>query len=466
MQGFINKSQIDYIFYHLNFFVNFSELYDFILFNKKNDKISNSNKIFFNLSDYELNIDNIFEIDNIPVLFPNNTLEKFYYFENKSLVFNHDILKSTFYLLSGYQETQTKERDKHDRFEFKNSIQKKLNITKKPIVNYYFDIIIKGLKEFGKRHNIEIIEKNIFKNPIFELSHDVDTLHNRYYLKIPLLIKQALNLKPSLIPKKNIYKLILKYSLRFPKEFWSFKKLTKLLDNYNLKSTFYFLDNDLPKDSQYSLIDKKIKNIQNDLINKNFQVGLHGSYKTYKDFDKLKAQKEKIYQNIQTTKIGNRQHYLRCSLPKTFILLDKAGFYYDATLGFAEHEGFRNSYCHPFKLYDFKNDKMLDIWQIPLTVMEFTLLSYRKLNYEKSLESVTELLEEIKKFNGFFSLLWHNDTFDEVRFKGITNFFENILVTVKNFNFTNNTASAIIDILSQLTPQLQNPNNKNYHKEI
>lgn len=81
----------------------------------------------------------------------------------------------------------------------------------------------------------------------------------------------------------------------------------------------------------------------------------------------------------------------------------------------------------PFKLYDFEKDEMMDVWEIPLVVMDATLYQYRKMDPLSSLESVEKLVGECEKFNGLITLLWHNGNFDDENYPGARELFENIL---------------------------------------
>ena len=116
------------------------------------------------------------------------------------------------------------------------------------------------------------------------------------------------------------------------------------------------------------------------------------------------------------------------------VIHEKAGISYDSTLGFPEHEGFRNSYCFPFKLFDFQSDRMIDVWELPLNVMDVTLFHYRKLTKDEAYKSVEVILDEINRFNGLFTLLWHNDFFDEDRYPGISEFYANLLRMIKTYH--------------------------------
>ena len=89
-------------------------------------------------------------------------------------------------------------------------------------------------------------------------------------------------------------------------------------------------------------------------------------------------------------------------------------FSYDSTLGFAEHFGFRHSYCLPFYPYNFQTGAAHNFLEIPLNVMDTTLHHphYLQLRAAEILPALRPMLEEIKKFGGVATVLWHNDHFD------------------------------------------------------
>jgi hypothetical protein len=124
---------------------------------------------------------------------------------------------------------------------------------------------------------------------------------------------------------------------------------------------------------------------------------------------------------------GIRQHFLCFSNPLTFKLQEEAGFKYDTTLNFAEHEGFRNGYCYPFYPYDFENERKMNIMEIPLIFMEVSALKYRKLNFNELKQSVFNLIHEVEKFGGVFTMLWHNSNLNEYEYPSINDFYKTLL---------------------------------------
>ena len=95
-------------------------------------------------------------------------------------------------------------------------------------------------------------------------------------------------------------------------------------------------------------------------------------------------------------------------------MVARAGFAYDSTLGFAEHFGFRNSYCHPFYPFNFDTGTEQPFLEIPLNLMDATLHhpNYLQLAAPEMLPALTPLFAEIQKFGGVATVLWHNENFD------------------------------------------------------
>ncbi|MDA3952627.1 MAG: hypothetical protein PF485_03205, partial [Bacteroidales bacterium] len=175
----IDKQKLDYVLFHLSLTVNLKNFEDSFIFLSKSKTISHnySNKIIFALSEKGFNINDIKTINSIPILFPFLDLDEFYYIDDRNnLIFNHDFITSSFYLLSGKQEHNSESKDRFGRFPYNDSIQKELSIINKPIVNYYFDIITKGLKYWCEKNNFKFESKKLFKNFGFQLTHDIDRI--------------------------------------------------------------------------------------------------------------------------------------------------------------------------------------------------------------------------------------------------------------------------------------------------
>ncbi len=103
-----------------------------------------------------------------------------------------------------------------------------------------------------------------------------------------------------------------------------------------------------------------------------------------------------------------RTHYLRWSDPATPRALAERGVRIDTTLGFAEHEGYRRGTCHPFRLYDLDADRVTDLWEVPLAVMDTTLAEYRRLRPEARGAAIRDAFDVARRRGGVAVVLWHN----------------------------------------------------------
>ena len=67
--------------------------------------------------------------------------------------------------------------------------------------------------------------------------------------------------------------------------------------------------------------------------------------------------------------------------------------------------------CYDFPAYDLEQRRPLPLRERPLTVMELTLLDreYLGLAAEQAYERIARLAAICRRFNGRFSLLWHNN---------------------------------------------------------
>ncbi len=109
-----------------------------------------------------------------------------------------------------------------------------------------------------------------------------------------------------------------------------------------------------------------------------------------------------------------RYHYLRALYHETLPMLEQAGFTYDTTLAFAEHEGFRCGCSFPFRPYSLAEERPLDLVELPLAVMDGTLQEphYRGLAAKDAEFAAASVLARALRSGGAVSLLWHNNRFD------------------------------------------------------
>jgi hypothetical protein len=156
-----------------------------------------------------------------------------------------------------------------------------------------------------------------------------------------------------------------------------------------------------------------VKTIIQKLSVAGFEIGFHPSYRTMDDPVLLAREKENFDAVVGPGKHGARQHYLRFRVPDSWRNLERLGFAYDSTLGFADHEGFRAGTCRRFRPFDVQFDRSLELWELPLIVMDATLNRYRGLTPMQGKERILELARRCMSVGGTLTLLWHNSSFND-----------------------------------------------------
>jgi peptidoglycan/xylan/chitin deacetylase (PgdA/CDA1 family) len=453
MKGWLTESQKQYILEHLGHHATLTqEILDAFCFDSQPPQPPS--RILFHTTEDPLDPDTVLWIDEIPVLYPiREQPSAFYSLHGKNLVFHHDLLKSAFHLLSGYEECMHKSLDPYGRFPYKDSLPHKLGFIGRPVVNYYFEKLLDGIDAFCRANKIPFERNPVFRQPVFMLSHDIDLVKQYGFFGTGFQFKQLLGLAPATMSRKDHFIRAFEALFHFLNPFsgedpyWNFERLMKWEEDHGFRGTYFFLEREGGRhdNSRYRFHWKKYRQLFRDLSSRGHEVGIHGTIQSATSQAYMDRTVQHLRDASPSPVEGIRQHYLKYSPGITGKIQQKAGLLYDASLGFAEQEGFRQSYCWPFRLYDFESDRSLEIWEIPLIVMDITLFNYRKLDARESRSAIENLLAEVLKFNGVFSLLWHNNMFDERENPGITELYTSILGLCKGHDMEGLTGRAIVN---------------------
>ena len=441
MKGTLTINQREYILFHLNHILELSSgiRERFVFGEKKEDSIC------FSQNPNAFDEKNIKQIGMCPVLFPVGEEEVFFTFNKGTLVFHHDLLKSAFYLLSGYQEYASTSKDILGRYPYEASLQHRMEIIDRPVVNEYFDILVEGIEVFCHYHKIPIQRKSIFGKGAAYLTHDVDRIDKYTFHTVKGCFKKS--------QFKKGFRWLFHWlnPVNHGNPYWSYPYLSQTENKLGLTSAYFFLNSRVKhQDSYYQFDDVRIKRLIQTLEEEGKEIALHAGVMSSNDPNVIKADLEALKKVSRQPIWGNRQHRLLLRLPDTIKHLESAGVRFDSSLGFAPHEGFRNSYCLPFKLFDFENDRIMDVWEIPLIVMDKTLFGYRKLTYDDAFNSIRELIGRIKRHGGVVTLLFHPDFLDEEEKPGIRNFYERVLNMIMNEEFKYMNGKEIITLLGDI----------------
>jgi peptidoglycan/xylan/chitin deacetylase (PgdA/CDA1 family) len=283
--------------------------------------------------------------------------------------------------------------DDHGRFAYSSNSYPDIS---NPLLSQY--LINKGFKtEYPENRKFAIC-----------LTHDVDEIYpppshtllsSLYYLKD----LDFTGLKNQLFWRRQGQQL---------SPYWNFKEIMALEEEFDAKSTFYFLAAD--RDIRRFRYDVEVLGDElGDISDCGWEVGLHGGYYAYDRWEEMAEEKRRLERIVGKEIVGYRNHYLRFRVPDTWEYLAKAGFKYDSTFGYGDMVGFRNGMCHPFRPYNLKKDSFIDILEIPLCIMDMALWGMKsKSNAVDLWTTLDRMMKVAERHGGVLTILWHNNMFN------------------------------------------------------
>lgn len=455
----LTKAEIDYILCHIKMMVETSIDWDTVLI--YGDKLPefSSGKVFIPCSSKGWTGD--LSIADIPVLYPCSDIKEPYFEKGTNIVFNHDFIKSAFYLLSGYQEMNPDvPRDSLGRFQYKGSIQDQLDMVFIPVVNYYMEWIIKGLEKWCAVNKVLFKRVSVFKSPIVHLSHNVRKVNyfNHKYIIDAWL--QVLGIRPLDMPRKVKFKAAAyatKHALKLDiidNPWWTFENLMNLEQQFGYYSTWFFLtDKSDPEDrGDVSLKSEDIRQMMIKMGTRGFDVGvlLPKKYNTVEQIMKAVSDMQDSYaESLPYCRINlhklNTEEYLSS--------LDAANIMVDCSLHFPDNNGFRNSYCLPFYPFNHGEQKIMGLLEIPLSINASHFLK-NKMSEDEIFGRAEQILDEIRKFNGMCSMQWSNSDFDSYKFPNSYRIYEDILRFASQYQTNSATTTDVVRRMISISNKL------------
>jgi hypothetical protein len=338
----------------------------------------------------------------LPFLFSRHAPSPLMSADAETITIHCDIIAAAFYFLSGWQEYHSSDRDQFGRFPYQKSLQYKLGIITRPVVNYYFDILKTAIEQAAR---VKLVPRfNPDAGFTVCLTHDIDNTESAWKAEGRVALQKGRLL--------DFFKLLVA-RLKGRDAWFNWTDIARQIHQAGGISTFFFLCQNKPyrgtRNADYTIEKEKYQSAITSLKSGGNEIAVHGSLEAALNPALFLLEKARLPGFIR----GNRFHYLRFDPQRTPGLLDTAGMDYDSTLGFAEHFGFRHGYCFPFRLFNFRENKPYHFLEIPLILMDVTLdhPNYLQLKAKEVLPAITPVLAEIRKFQGCFTLLWHNENF-------------------------------------------------------
>lgn len=358
-----------------------------------------------------------------------------------------DIIASTFFMVTRYEELLTDHKDQWGRYPCTKTIAHGEDFLHIPVVNAYARLLSDWILMCGMK--IKETERWNGHRMATSLTCDIDHLRRYSWFSFPIksifratkeknwhriqkLFADYLlvNLGFRVDPYNNLEVIP---TLNFPDGIpWTFF----VRPEYKKSKLFIPWNSGPMSPARYDVSNPNLQYRLRELFLDGVEIGLHPGFGTQDDEKRLLEQKDYFEQTLSLKVHGARQHYILWKAPVTWRLYESVGLEYDSSLTYTRAEGFRGGICTPFRPFDIESRRVLNVWELPVTLMDQQLFWHQadgeyvrqlSMEVEESTRRAFELIDTIERYRGLFNLIWHNSSLEDISYPGILDTFSGIL---------------------------------------
>ena len=351
--------------------------------------------------------------EEVPILYGEPYCEMI----GNTLVVHADIVASTYFLISRYEEMVRQElRDVHGRFPGKESLPYRAGFIDRPIVEEWGTQLRATMREYG----MDIADEPHQISKVY-MTHDVDQL--THFRSIRGMLGGLLR---GIKRPKEGQKAMRSFLGRVTDDPWyTFPFLFKM--NNFLKSkitakrfeTIVFVrtyGHRYPEDKPFpNLQHPDFKYLIRYCKRKAITIGLHASYECGIEPALIHAEKTKLEKLMHHAIRFNRNHFVNYREPHDMMLMIDAGITDDFGIGYADIAGFRLGTCRPVCYINPQTKKLYDLKLHALTIMDRTLSDkrYMYMNAHDAYQYCEQLINSVERYHGEIVFLWHNNLLEK-----------------------------------------------------
>jgi hypothetical protein len=140
---------------------------------------------------------------------------------------------------------------------------------------------------------------------------------------------------------------------------------------------------------------------------------------------------------------AGRAHYLRFDPEMSFPFLESFGVRSDESAGYPDRIGYRCGIGGCFQAFDESENKPLSISEVPLTIMEETLVNECA---DAAVNVFTGMLSHLSRVGGALSLLVHPGVFHNPEFPQMLGLYHKLLIEARQIGAQSLTAPQLVDM--------------------
>ena len=328
---------------------------------------------------------------------------KAFFATHPKYLFPFDPFAASFYLISRYEEYLPHKRDLYNRFEAGQSLAAEKGFLQKPIV----DIWAMKLKEVL----LKIYPSLEFTDRRYKYISTIDIDNAYAYCEKGLFRMAGSFLRALFALEAKEVKMRSSVLLRMEKDpYDTYDEMLALQARYAFPAIYFFLLGDYGEnDKNVPHSSKRLQTLIKSIADYS-DTGIHPSFNSNSFPERLKTEISRLRKILKRDVKKSRQHFLILNFPSTYRRLIDQEITDDYTMGYAAQVGFRAGTCTPFYFYDLDLEMETRLRIHSFAVMDATLRYYLKINPAEAMGIVQPLIHEVKKVNGTFISLWHNES--------------------------------------------------------
>ena len=310
-----------------------------------------------------------------------------------------DLPAACFYLLSRYEEYLSFKPDRFGRYNHTNSLAFQKGFLEQPLIDTWlnkFRLYLNG------RFHQHFIKPNFRQQVSFDIDVAFAFLGRGRFLNLAAYLKLFMTLRFGSIHRR--------YQVQYGQRkdpYDIYEWLEKLLAAAGVHPIFFFLVGERISGKDRNTV--RSNNQFKQLIADAAEAGLHPSWSSAGDVDKIRSEREWLHQVTGLEIFKSRQHYIHLKFPSTYRSLMDAGIKEDYSMGYPTINGFRSSFSRPFTWYDLEAETQTTFLIVPFCFMDSNAVFISKQTPSAAYDELMRLYNSVKQEGGSFVSVWHNN---------------------------------------------------------
>ncbi len=379
---------------------------------------------------------------------PDETTPVWYQHKSGTVIPAWNIYQNLLELLTFAEERAITRRDNHGRFVAAYSPRHDKSLLGVPAFNEAVAVLAAALVGLNENGRPKFNLNGLIKPPVIVLSHDCDVLYGSdlwsQSIRAFRIFQPLLKLR---LPKISNLWWIMRNAVT-PRRYYfdNVQGMVELERLFGYRSTFYVLNGTGGRYGARNGSAPLAKLFK--AIPQSWDIGIHYNYDTFLDEPHFQAQLAELQNMCKNRITAGRAHYLRFDSQDAFPFWQKFGIKVDESSGFSDSIGYRNGIAGCFQVFDAVNKKPLNIWEVPMTIMDQSIV---RLYGKDAIKKFSDMMRHLSKIGGAISLLFHPGVFFNPEIPEMRGIYHQMLVECRQIGAVSKTAGNLVDE-SERTP--------------